>query len=42
MEKKVNLITQTLKTSKINPILLNIKNNKQLLSDYFISDIKKF
>ena len=40
-EKKANSIAQTLKTSKINPILLNIKNNKHLLSDYFISDIKK-
>ena len=38
--EKANNIANTLKTANINPIKLNINNDKQKLSDYFQSDIK--
>ena len=37
---KANMIATTLKNATINPIKLNINNDKQKLSDYFQSDIK--
>ena len=37
---KANSIVSTLKSQSLNPIILNIDNNKRKISDYFTSQIK--